>query len=198
MYAITILAVTTAEHPDHGRIGEAYVDCWIDRDDEEDAIAVASEMIVSDGWEVACIKEISTVTEADYDEDDEYRMYFEQAVTDKEVLVFNVCPMFPVFCMSFEIAPTSAGNAACEAVAWVANEFLGEDYDPMEPDFWEGARVERAIAIATEAILENGYEVIRLLEHFPSRRDESSDDCQFYDDAEENGLCLVFIHDQPD
>jgi hypothetical protein len=83
-------------------------------------------------------------------------------------------------------------------MAWVSNEYIGEDCDPMEPDFWSGACVERAVAIATEAISENGYKVMRLLEHFPSRRDESSGDCRFYDEAEENGLCIVFIHDQPE
>lgn len=196
MFVLTVLAVTTSEHPDHGRVGEAYVSCWIDRDEEEDAIAVARDLIISDGWEVVRIEEISTVTEANYDDDDEYRRYYEQAVTDKEVVVFHVCPMFPVFRMSFEIAPVSEGNTACEATAWVANEYVGADYDPMEPDFWSGARVERAIAHVTEAVSENGYDVIRLLDQFPCRRDETSDDCQFYDDAEENGICIVFVHDQ--
>ncbi len=51
-------------------------------------------------------------------------------------------------------------------MVWIANEYIGEDYDPMEPDFWADARVEKAVAIATEAIAENGYKVIRLSNNF--------------------------------
>ena len=197
MYALTVVAVTTKQHADHGKIGEAYVACWIDRDTEEQAIAVAHDMIVADSWDALRTEEISIVTDADYDDDDEYRQYYEQALTDKEVLVFNVCPRFPVYYVTFEITPTSNENAANEARVWIANEAIDDDYDPMEPDFWSGNRVTKAISLATDAIAENGYYVIRLIDQCPCSRDDSSDDCQFYDDAEEDGLCLVFVHDQP-
>lgn len=198
MFLLTIVANTTSEHPEHGKVGDAYVACWIDRHEEEDAIAVACDMIALDGWDVVRVEEVSFVTEADYDEDDEYRMYYEQALSDKEVLVFHLCPLFPVFCLSFEVRPASEGETACEARVWVANESVDDNYDPMALDFWSGERLERAITLAKDAIEESGYRTVRLLDQYPCRRDETSEDCQFYDDAEENGLCIVFIHEQDD
>lgn len=198
MYVLTILANTTPEHPDHGKVGESFVACWIDREDEQEAIRIASDMIVSDGWEVVRVEEVSTVTESDYEEDHEYRQYYEQALTDKEVLVFHVCPVFPVYYLSLEVTPSAGSEPAFEARAWVCSEVVAEDYDPMELDFWSGERLERAVAIVTDTIEENGYKVVRMLDQHPCRRDENSEDCQFYDDAEEDGLCIVFIHDQCD
>jgi hypothetical protein len=198
MYLITFVTNTTPEHADHGKVGEAYVTCWIDRETEEEAIEVASDMIVSDGWEVVRVEEVSTVTEANYDEDDEYRGYYEQALTDKEVVLFHVCPMFPVFYLSFEIAPASEGQKPCEARAWVSNEIVDEDYDPMELDFWTGERLEKTIALVTDTIAENGFKIVRIMDQHPCRHDETSEDCQFFDDAEENGLCIVIIQEEND
>lgn len=198
MYVLTILANTTPEHPDHGKVGESFVTCWIDREDEQEATEIACDMIVSEGWEVVRVEEVSTVTESDYEEDDEYRQYYEQALIDKEVFLFHVCPMFPVYYLSLEVAPSAGSEPAFEARAWVCSEVVAEDYDPMELDFWSGERLERAVTIVTDTIEENGYKVVRMLDQHPCRRDENSEDCQFYDDAEEDGLCIVFIHDQCD
>ncbi len=197
MYVLTVVAVTTEQHADHGRIGGAYVACWIDRDTEEQAVTVAHDMIVADNWDVLRTEEISIVTDADYDGDDEYRQYYEQALIDKAVLVFNVYPRFPVYYVTFEITPTSNQNSANLARAWIANEAVDDEYDPMEPDFWSGDRLTKAVSLAADAIAGNGYDVIRIIDQGPCSCDDSSDDCQFFDDAEEDGLCLVFVHDQP-
>ena len=198
MYVLTVVATTTEKHPEYAVIGEAYVVCWIDRPTEEDAIAVAHEMIEDDEWNVVRTEEISVVNSDDYEEDDEYKRYYDQALIDKEVLLFNVCPRFPVYYISFVISSSSAELTADEARVWIANECVFDGHDPMAEDFWSGNRLEEAIAIAREAISENGYEIERVLDQLPCSRDESSDDHQFYDDAEEDGLCLVLVHEAPD
>lgn len=195
MYFMNIAAVTTEENPEHGKLGEALVACWIEHDNEEEAVAIACDLIESDGWNVTVVEFVDEVTDEDYPEDDENRAFYEQALEDHEVIVFHVSPKYPVLSLTFEVEPTSPENTAVEAKAWIVNEALEDDYDPMLPDFWEGERVEKAVNIVSEVISENGYRVVRLIEHSPCSRDESSEDCQFYDDAEENGICLIFFYD---
>lgn len=196
MYLLTIVAVTTEENPDHGKVGEAYVNCWINTDDEAEAEETANRIIESDGWSVVATEEIDTVTVDDYDEDDPYLSCYEQALTDGEVLVFHISPKYPVFRMVLEVSGTNAEDSACEAIAWVSNEAVSEEDDPMDPDFWSGERVSKAIALATDTISENGYTVTQVLEQTPCSRDESPDEVQYYDDAEEDGICIVLVHDQ--
>lgn len=192
MYALTIVANTTAEHPDHGRLGEAFVGCWVERDTEQEAEEVARALIVADGWEVVRTEEISVVNAEDYEDDEEYRQYYEQALEDKEVFVFHVCPRHPVYFLRFAITSDSSDENATEARVWISNEAIDDDSDPLDPAFWSGERVEKAIALAIDVITNNGYQVASTLEQSPCSRDETSDDCEFYDDAEADGLCLVF------
>ena len=99
--------------------------------------------------------------------------------------------------MNFMISPTSKEFSADGARVWIVNECVVNGHDPMEHEFCSDDRVDHAVSLAVDAITENGYNVDRLLEQGPCARDESSDDCQFYDDAEAEGLCLVFVHHAP-
>ena len=196
MYLLTIVAVTTEENPDHGKVGEAYVTCWINTDDEAAAVETAHRMIESDGWNVVETEEVDTVTADDYDDDDPYLACYEQALTDGEVLVFHISPMYPVYRLVLEVSGTNTEDSACEAIAWVSNEAVSDDYDPMEPDFWSGERVNKAISLATDTISENGYTVMQVLEQTPCNRADSAEEVHFYDDAEEDGICIVLVQDQ--
>ena len=198
MYFLTIVAVATDENPDHGKIGEAYVSCWINTEDEVEAEETANRLIESDGWSVVGIEEVSMVTESDYEDDDPYFSCYEQALTDGEVLVFHISPKYPVYRLALEVSGTSPENTAREAIAWVSNEAVSDDYDPMELDFWSGERVTKAIQLATDMIAEHGYDVTQVIEQIPCGRDETSDEIQYYDDAEEDGICVVLIHNEPE
>jgi hypothetical protein len=68
----------------------------------------------------------------------------------------------------------------------------------MELDFWSGERVTKAIQLATDMIAEHGYDVTQVIEQTPCGRDETSDEIQYYDDAEEDGICVVLIHNEPE
>ncbi len=198
MYFLAIAVEPTEEHPDHATLGECLVSCWIEREAIEDAIAVAKAMILEKPWRIIRIELVQYVTEADYDEDDDHTQYFEQALIDKEVLVFNTSPRYPVYHMEFTLKSDPKGDGPGEARAWIVNYMVDEEYDHYAPDFWSGERAARAVSTMKEAIREHGYEVDEVTHQGPYSRDESSEDCQYYDDAEDQGMCLVFIHDSPE
>ena len=52
----------------------------------------ARELIGEYGWQVEALEEGAIVTSESYDEDEEDREFFEQALVEKEVLVFNTWP----------------------------------------------------------------------------------------------------------
>ena len=197
MFVIQISAKTTPEHPKHTLIGEAFISCWIIRDTEKAATEAAIEIIEAGDWKVIEVEEIWQASDEDYAEDDELRCYYEQALIDQEVILYNLSPKYPVCQFRFQITPITADSNASEVVVWVCNEVvLSDDEDPFAEEFWSEEKIESAISLATAEIGENGYAVIQLLDHTPSSREElDSDEWQFYDDAEEDGMCLVFIQE---
>lgn len=92
MYFFTFLAVPTSDAKEFWEAGGAYVNCWIQGDDREDAERRASDLIHEYGWAVEALEEGAIVTGADYGPDDEDREFYEQALVEGEVLVFNTWP----------------------------------------------------------------------------------------------------------
>jgi hypothetical protein len=92
MFHFTFLAAPTSDAKEYFTSGGAYVDCWILEDDRSAAEARARELIGDYAWEVEALEEGSTVTSQDYLEDDENREFYEQALVEREVLVFNTWP----------------------------------------------------------------------------------------------------------
>lgn len=91
-YFFTFLAAPTPEAQEYEQAGGAYVNCWIRSDSRDQAEARAATLIEDYGWDVEALEEQSTVTGADYGEDDEDREFYEQALVEGEVLVFNTWP----------------------------------------------------------------------------------------------------------
>jgi hypothetical protein len=92
MHYLTFLAVPTPDAKEFHDAGGAYVSCWIRNEDRQDAEQRARDLIQDYGWTVESLEEGSTVTSADYGPDDEDREFYEQALTEGEVLVFNTWP----------------------------------------------------------------------------------------------------------
>ena len=68
--------------------------------------------------------------------------------------------------------------------------------DVYDPDFWTGECGRTAVAAAHEAIGEAGWTVTAVVEERPcGRRDLSEDLVPYYDEAEDAGSCLVFVHE---
>lgn len=92
MFLLTYLAAPTPDAKEFQDSSGAYVSCWIQSQDRQDAEKRATELIEEYGWSVESLQEGSTVTSADYAGDDEDREFYEQALVEGEVLVFNTWP----------------------------------------------------------------------------------------------------------
>ena len=90
MFVITFEVTPKSTHPQRDEIGGAFVNCWMNRSSIDDAIADATNLIVDAGWVVDEPDQISEVTRADYGDDSDELKYYEQALTDNEVLVFHI------------------------------------------------------------------------------------------------------------
>jgi hypothetical protein len=92
MFFLTFLANPTPEAKEFHESGGAYVSCWIQSGDRSVAEQRARDLIHEYGWSVESLEEGAIVTSADYDRDDEDREFYEQALVEGEVLVFNTWP----------------------------------------------------------------------------------------------------------
>lgn len=94
MFFYTFLAVPTPDAKEFQDSGGAYVNCWIrsDGSDRYQAEERAKALIHEYGWSVEALEEGAIVNSESYDEDDEDREFFEQALVEGEVLVFNTWP----------------------------------------------------------------------------------------------------------
>jgi hypothetical protein len=92
MFFFTFLAVPTPDAKEYLDAGGAYVNCWIQSNDRHAAESRARKLIEEYGWSVEALEEGAIVTGESYDEDEEDREFFEQALVEREVLVFNTWP----------------------------------------------------------------------------------------------------------
>jgi hypothetical protein len=92
MFFLTFLAVPTPDAKEYLDAGGAYVNCWIQSGDRREAEERARTLIQDYGWSVEALEEGAIVTSESYDEDEEDREFFEQALVEGEVLVFNTWP----------------------------------------------------------------------------------------------------------
>jgi hypothetical protein len=93
-FFFTFLAVPTPDAKEFHDSGGAYVNCWIrsDEGDRGQAEERASDLIHEYGWAVEALEEGAIVTSESYGAEDEDREFFEQALVEGEVLVFNTWP----------------------------------------------------------------------------------------------------------
>jgi hypothetical protein len=90
MVYVRIEAFPNKTAAEHERYGGALVNCWIQRDDIEEAVSVARRMIAERGWHSELLEEASFCTREEFPV--ESQKYFDQALTDDEVLVFYTHP----------------------------------------------------------------------------------------------------------
>jgi hypothetical protein len=78
--------------PEWQGIGGAFISCWIERATLEEAEAVARSMIGQLRWIISEPDRACSVDREDYVHDPEGLEIFEQAIVDREVLVFDCYP----------------------------------------------------------------------------------------------------------
>jgi hypothetical protein len=89
------LIIEAAQDPTYAheeRLGGAMVGCWIKDQTRRNAYYIAKGWIEDSGWVSLELKEQYLVTESDYEDNDEGKPYFEQALIDEQVFVFFTCP----------------------------------------------------------------------------------------------------------
>ena len=195
MYFLRYRAMPAKTHPERDRYGEALVCCWIDRRTLATADRVARRQLRAEKWDVLERDAGEKVTEADYDEGDEWLEHYRQALTDTEVFVYHLSPRSPVYCVIGAVKQGSPPRAA-EAMYLASGESLlrdGED-DVSVPGFWDARRRAKVVAAARKAIREAGWTVTAIRDERPvGPTDLAEDFVAYYDEAEDRGSCLVFI-----
>jgi hypothetical protein len=93
MYFVEIHAVPEPDHPDAEAVGGAYINCWIEATDLDDAVSRGRAEIIDAGWQPGELRRAYQTTRDDYTGEDDGLEYFEQALIDKEVCVFHCYPV---------------------------------------------------------------------------------------------------------
>ena len=75
--------------PHKEEFGGAFINCWIKNQTSQNAIYVSKGWIEKSGWKIKQIEDHKIVTEQDYENGEDGREYFEQALIDEEVFVFH-------------------------------------------------------------------------------------------------------------
>jgi hypothetical protein len=77
------------ETPDTGNAKTAEIHCWIKGQTQRNAMHVAAGWIAEHGWFIVEVIEHETVTSESF-EGGEYLKYYEQALTDSEVFLYEI------------------------------------------------------------------------------------------------------------
>jgi len=93
MFYILINARPKPGTSEASKTAGAFVNCWVLKATENEAKDRVSFMLENDGWIINEIQEIKKVDKEYYSSDSEGLAYFEQALTDGEVLIINTWPL---------------------------------------------------------------------------------------------------------
>jgi hypothetical protein len=80
-------------HLKHDEYGGAMVCCWVLRDTQSQAEAVARGWIGDEDWRITRVETATLMTREQQAEHPEAMQYFEQAEIDSEVFVFHTWPV---------------------------------------------------------------------------------------------------------
>jgi hypothetical protein len=89
MFYFLIEVKPSPDNPEASELGGAFVSCWIERPTLEEAESVALRMISEARWDVVTIEKRFPIDRSYYDTEKSGLEYFEQALLDKEVFVFD-------------------------------------------------------------------------------------------------------------
>ena len=198
MFFLRYDALPGKTHPDRATVGDTYICCWIDRKTLATADRVARRHIKSEKWEILERDAGEKVTEQDYEDGDNGLDFYRQALTDGDVYVFHTSPRYPVFCIVASVERRKARKVeTAEAHYLVAGFSLVAETERVDvPNFWNAVRRQFALRAGREAIVKAGWKLTRVVSEQPcGQRDLPDDFHGYYDEAEELGACLVFVHD---
>jgi hypothetical protein len=91
MFYFIFDARPTPKNPKHGTYGGASVSCWVQRDTQAEAEAVARRWITERHWAITAMEEATFITKET--QLPAGMQFFEQAEIDDEVFVFHTSPV---------------------------------------------------------------------------------------------------------
>jgi hypothetical protein len=95
LFVITFTARPGDNTPASLESGGAYINAWVDASTREEALDRAQRGIRDAEWIVESVEDVALLSRADYEGDHTGLQYFDQALIDKEVLVFHTWPVEP-------------------------------------------------------------------------------------------------------
>lgn len=196
MYFLNYRLRPAPEHPDYAVIGETWANCWIVKPTLAAADRAARKALREDAWEIVEREEARVVDGRTYKRGDPWREHFEAARDNGSEFVLHLSPRFPVFAVLFVASQPSTDRRA-QALFLVSGESLfraGEELVAV-PNFWDAERRARAVAGARTRVRDAGWQVDSIAETWPcGPEDIDAELTRYYDEAEELGSCLVFLH----
>ena len=206
MFYVCVHVKTTQDHPEHAGVHEAYAGCWIQADNEDEALEIAQQRILDEPWSIVTVESVDEVDADDYDDDPERLEFYEQALEDGVVIVFHLCPRYSTYFVQFNVEreedddEEDSVSISADATVWVSIEQVlhedpdSQDVDYMAPDFWNPNRVSTAIELAQAVVANEGWTITETIKHFPyenNQLESQPDLAEFVESAEETGVSLV-------
>jgi hypothetical protein len=95
LFLVTLVARPREHTHAFREFSGAYVNAWIDAPSKDQALDRAQREVSDSGWTVETVESVAAVQRTDYQEGDPALEYFDQALTDREVVVFHTWPVNP-------------------------------------------------------------------------------------------------------
>lgn len=93
MFLLTYHCKPQSQTDDLEDVAGAYINCWIEAENFEQAGISARQELDEMDWQVLELEEAFTVTREDYSEDPNGLEYYEQALIDKQVFLIHTYPI---------------------------------------------------------------------------------------------------------
>lgn len=187
-------------HPDFEQVGEAFVSCFLRVRSFSEARALAERSIRSRHWKSLSLNEIWRIPRGHFQTEHDGLPYYEQALIDREVYVFNVSPKYPVYCVEFEAVPMKTNahfpqGTHARVMYWIVNEKVSPSSDPYD-DFWgKVGHKQKAVSMGRKMIHSEKWRVVAVRGGKPVNQRSFPKDhllTQYYEEAEEYGECIAF------
>ncbi len=92
IFFLTYHAVPDISHLDHGQFKGAYINCWIEANNLENAKVISRKTVEDLKWEILSLEDAYPISLSDYAPGSEGKEFHEQALIDKEVYHIHTYP----------------------------------------------------------------------------------------------------------
>jgi hypothetical protein len=196
MFHLRYSIFPTDAHPERERLGEGLVNCWIDRPTLDEADATARADVQGRHWQILEREDAKEVSAADYADNSDWLLYYQQALIDKTVYVYHLSPRHPVYWVTLAIEQRTPAERALAHFFLSGESIMTQDEDVFDPDFWKGEPRQVALDAARQVLEDSGWSVLEVVTERGCAPQDLAVELAFaFDEAEESGSCLVIEHE---